>query len=304
MKSVFISYSSRDKEFARKLASDLASYGIKPWIDEWEIHVGDSIVEKINDGIRESDYLIVVLSEASVKSKWVQEEIKAAFAKNPEEANRVLIPVILEDVEIPLFIRDIKYVDFAKQKYQDGLDEIVRSISKTPIGETRKPTQIINVGDLAKEVAIEVAHILNVNPQGIREENAVLNEIDPKLVFVIISFKKDMGPIFEGIKAAGKAHGLDVKRVKDVQGDYRITNKIIEMIHQARLIVADLSHESPNVYFELGYARGLGKNVITTAREGTNLHFDVKDWTCTFYNDSRVIEKHLLERFAFELGKA
>ena len=75
------------------------------------------------------------------------------------------------------------------------------------------------------------------------------------------------------------------------------------MIQKARLIVADLTHERPNVYFEVGYARGLGKTVITTAREGTNLHFDVKDWTCTFYNDSRVLERHLQERFAFELGK-
>ncbi len=60
-----------------------------------------------------------------------------------------------------------------------------------------------------------------------------------------------MDPIFEGIKAAGEAHGLRVERVKDVLGDYRITNKIIEMIHKARLIVADLTHERPNVYFEL-----------------------------------------------------
>jgi len=75
------------------------------------------------------------------------------------------------------------------------------------------------------------------------------------------------------------------------------------MIHKARLIVADLMHEMPNVYFELGYARGIGKTVITTAREGTKLHFDVKDLNCMFYNDSRELEQELKERFAFEMGK-
>src|SRR5215472_8908980 len=67
------------------------------------------------------------------------------------------------------------------------------------------------------------------------------------------------------------------ERVKDVQGDYRITETILAMIRQARFVVADLTHERPNVYFELGYARGLGKTVITLLRAGTIAHFDVRD---------------------------
>ncbi len=302
MKSVFISHSYKDKEFVRKLASDLASYGIKPWVDEWEIHPGDSIVDKISEGIRQADYILVVLSEDSVRSKWVQEEIKVAFQRDPAGSKRVLIPVVLGKVKIPSFLRDIKYVDLS-ESYQEGLNEIVRAIIERPHEKKPTPTQIIDVGDLAKEVAKEVAQILQVNPQGIREENSESEQGDSKLVFAIMSFTPDMDPIFEGIQAAGEIHELQVERVKDVLGDYRITDKIIEMIHKARLIVADLTHEKPNVYFELGYARGLGKTVITTAREGTKLHFDVKDWTCTFYNDSRVLERHLRERFAFELGK-
>jgi nucleoside 2-deoxyribosyltransferase len=112
-----------------------------------------------------------------------------------------------------------------------------------------------------------------------------------------------MDPIFEGIKEAGRALGLDVKRVKDLQGDYRITDQIIRMIRSARFIVADLSHERPNVYFELGYARGLGKTVITIAREGSTVHFDVKDWTYVPYVDSRVLEQDLKRRFEFELTR-
>jgi nucleoside 2-deoxyribosyltransferase len=96
---------------------------------------------------------------------------------------------------------------------------------------------------------------------------------------------------------------LEAKRVKDVAGDYQITNQLMSMIATARLIVADLSHERPNVYFELGYARGLGKTVVTCARERTKIHFDAKDWTYIAYNDSRVLEKALLDRFRFELEK-
>jgi hypothetical protein len=129
------------------------------------------------------------------------------------------------------------------------------------------------------------------------------SSIDPKLVFVIIAFRDDMEPVFEGIKAAGESVGLNVKRVVDVIGDYRITDQIIQMINSARFIVADLTHERPNVYFELGYARGLKKNVISIARDGTNIHFDVKDWTYIPYNDSRVLEIKLRKRFEYELSK-
>lgn len=126
---------------------------------------------------------------------------------------------------------------------------------------------------------------------------------DEKLVFVIIAFRDDMEPVFEGIKTAGEAVGLNVKRVLDVIGDYRITDQIIQMINSARFIVADLTHERPNVYFELGYARGLGKHVITIARDNTNIHFDVKDWTYIPYNDSRVLEQKIKKRFEHELAK-
>ena len=302
MKLVCISYSYKDREFARKLASDLAAHGIKPWIDEWEIRLGDSIVEKISEGISQADYILVILSEDSVRSKWVQEEIKAAFQRDAVASKQVFIPVVLGKVEVPQFLRYIKYVDLS-ESYEEGLNEIVQAIQERPLEKEPIPTQIIDVGDLAKEVAKEVIQILQVNPQGIREEEDSSKYGDPNLVFIIISFTPDMDPIYEGIKAAGEIHGLQVERVKDVLGDYKITEKIIEMICKARLIVADLTHEKPNVYFELGYARGLGKTIITTAREGTKLHFDVKDWTCTFYNDSRVLERHLQERFAFELGK-
>jgi hypothetical protein len=123
------------------------------------------------------------------------------------------------------------------------------------------------------------------------------------LVFVVCSFDPDMEPVFDAVAAAAAATGLRAERVKDVQGDYRITEKILTLIKDARMIVADLSHERPNVYFELGYARGLGKTVITILREGTTAHFDVRDWAYLPYIDSRPLEHQLTQRFRFELER-
>jgi hypothetical protein len=60
MPKVFISHSSTDKHFTSRLAQDLKRSGIPVWYDSWEIRVGDSIVEKIDQGLKECDYLIIV----------------------------------------------------------------------------------------------------------------------------------------------------------------------------------------------------------------------------------------------------
>ncbi|HEY6803964.1 MAG TPA: toll/interleukin-1 receptor domain-containing protein [Pyrinomonadaceae bacterium] len=301
---VFLSHSSKDKPQVRRLAKELMQSGISVWFDEAEIKVGDSILQKINQALLYSDYVIAILSNNSVSSRWVQEELQTAFIKNAKGAQSIIIPVLLDQIDfekIPPFFRDIKWVDLSKN-YEQGLQELIQAIVKRPKEGSAKfaINTLIDTGDLAKEVAREVMQVLRADPQGIRLPDW---SPDPELVFVIISFTPDMEPIFDGIKAAGVKHKLRVERVKDVPGDYRITDKVVQMIHGARIIVADLSHERPNVYFELGYARGLGKTVITIAREDTKLHFDVKDWTCFFYNDSRVVERYLDERFAYELGK-
>ncbi len=301
---IFLSYSYADKNRVLPIAEQLRINGIDTWISEAEIKWGDSITQKINEALRSANYVLVFLSKNSIKSRWVEQEINTAFARNPKSAKAVIIPVLLDKLdisEIPLSLRDIQWLDLS-EGYEPGIEELTRLLYSQPKAQKPdvSPKQVLDVGDFAKEVAKEVMQVLKTNSQGIRIPDYTP---DKKLVFVIISFSPDMEPIYDGIKAAGQKHGLRVERVKDVPGDYRITEKIIEMIHKAQFVVADLTHERPNVYFELGYVRGLGKTVITTARTDTKLHFDVKDWTCFFYYDSRNVESYLEERFAQELGK-
>jgi nucleoside 2-deoxyribosyltransferase len=134
------------------------------------------------------------------------------------------------------------------------------------------------------------------------DTGTVSTAADRPLVFVACPFDPEMEPVFEAIAAAAKATGLRAERIKDINGDYRITDKILAMIQSACLIVADLSHERPNVYFELGYARGVGKTVITILRVGSATHFNIQDWTYLEYIDSRPLERQLRERFKYEFN--
>jgi hypothetical protein len=144
----------------------------------------------------------------------------------------------------------------------------------------------------------------NPSRRPVPERRAESRPADDRLIFVLSSFTPEMEPIFLAISDAARSVGLHAERVKDVRGDYRVTEKILAMIRQARFIVADLTHERPNVYFELGYARGLGKTVITILRSGTTAHFDVQDWAYIEYFDSRPLESDLLDQLKFELNLA
>lgn len=129
----FISHSHKDKSFVEWLAKSLVNAGVDVWYDNWEIKVGDSILEKVNDGLSQSDFLIVVLSGSSIKSRWVREELNAASAEMIENAGIRILPVIIDDVEPPPLLRHRKYADFRKDKNQavrELLDVLLPSVEK------------------------------------------------------------------------------------------------------------------------------------------------------------------------------
>lgn len=103
---LFISYSSKDKSTVNKIVSALSGLGIQLWFDEWEINVGDSIATKIREGLKESSYLLIVLSNNSVRSPWVEKELNVALMKEIVSRDVVVIPARLDNCEIPEIIRD------------------------------------------------------------------------------------------------------------------------------------------------------------------------------------------------------
>ena len=93
----FISYSSRDQEFADRLYTDLQSKGVRCWFAPEDMKTGDKIRQRIDESIRQYDKLLLVLSQHSIASSWVEFEVEAALAKEDEKHALVLFPVRLDD---------------------------------------------------------------------------------------------------------------------------------------------------------------------------------------------------------------
>lgn len=133
MAKIFLSHSSKDKRFVKKLAIDLLKYGHDVWLDEWEIRVGDCIVSGIEGGIADSDFAVVILTNNSVQSGWVDREWKAKYWTEVNRGEVLVLPVLLEDCEVPTLLQTKKYADF-RSDYNQGLHNLLRAINPTDSG--------------------------------------------------------------------------------------------------------------------------------------------------------------------------
>lgn len=124
---VFISHSSRDKAFSQILSNRLTIDGIQTWLDEKEIAPGDNIAEKITAGIKNTDYFIVILSKNSVNSKWVSFELSATRLNEISKHENIIIPILIEDCEIPYSLVDRLFLDF-RLTFEEPYEKLLRAL--------------------------------------------------------------------------------------------------------------------------------------------------------------------------------
>src|SRR6266436_5046549 len=94
--SCFISYSSKDQEFAERLHADLQSKNVRCWFAPEDLKIGDRFRVRIDESIRLYDKLLLILSEHSLASNWVAYEVEKALNKEPEGTPNVLFPIRLD----------------------------------------------------------------------------------------------------------------------------------------------------------------------------------------------------------------
>jgi hypothetical protein len=110
---VFLSHTSHDKPFARQLRTDLMERGVaKVWIDEAEIKVGESLLEKIQQALKDTKYFAIILSPKALESNWVRKELEYAMHREIASDGASIIPILYEDCEIPPFLAGKLYADF------------------------------------------------------------------------------------------------------------------------------------------------------------------------------------------------
>jgi uncharacterized protein YjbI with pentapeptide repeats len=106
--SLFISYSTKDQEFAERLHTDLQAKGVRCWFAPHDLRGGKKVHRQIDEAIRVYDKLLLILSPASMASEWVRTEIAIARKREVEQKREVLFPIGLCPFET---IRKWEYFD-------------------------------------------------------------------------------------------------------------------------------------------------------------------------------------------------
>jgi hypothetical protein len=162
----FLSHSSKDKDVVEPVGTWLTNKGIEVWIDGWSMTPGDSLIEKVGEGIESSDRLVVFLSPNSVDSNWVRKEVVTGLVMELAEekglGDKFVIPALLVACKVPIMLRDKLYANFTNKGFDAACEELYNGIVNKPVGPQDRRFEN------------RVFRVANVNPTGTAKYGLVL----------------------------------------------------------------------------------------------------------------------------------
>jgi hypothetical protein len=143
--------------------------------------------------------------------------------------------------------------------------------------------------------------LLSDSRKGMENSTTVKVDIHTQKNYAFIAMAMDsknpeLEDILDAIKEGAFRCGVQAERADDLQSNERITDRILESIRRAEYVIVDLTYSKPNVYYEAGYAQGLGKIPIYIAKEGNNPEFDLKDYPVIFFRSMKQLKDSLEKR--------
>ena len=141
--SCFISYSSKDEDFVKRIHADLQNNGVRCWFAPHDLPIGAKTWDAIDEAIKLRDKLILVLSKDAIDSDWVEDEVQKAFAEERDRKQLVLFPIRIDDAvkETPepwaRKLRDQRNIgDFRRWKdhdaYKQSFERVLRDLTIKP----------------------------------------------------------------------------------------------------------------------------------------------------------------------------
>ena len=128
----FISYARDDADFALELARELKASGFLVWLDQLDIPTGARWDDEVQKALEQCEIFMVILTPNSIASNNVKDEIGYVI-----DANKRILPVLLENANIPFRLRRFQYVDFTNKSYNEGIDiakQLLRKLQDEPTG--------------------------------------------------------------------------------------------------------------------------------------------------------------------------
>ena len=130
--------------------------------------------------------------------------------------------------------------------------------------------------------------LFNSNRELLQSPTATLNEVDPHKIAVMMPFKTEFHDVYDAIKQACQDEGFESVRVDDLRDPVDISQQVLDLIRSSKYVIVDTSGHNPNVFFETGFAVGVGKKYIPlTSTPEMRMPFDIQNTRFIKYDNDQ-----------------
>jgi hypothetical protein len=290
--SVFFSYAHDDRDLARALAIELEKRGAAVWIDEGELRIGDSIIERVAQAIADVDYIVVLVSERSVASPWVAKELSLAATRVLERQGVKVLPIRVGAVRMPAALTDTLYLQLDPNDLPDAANRIYHDLlrhaaeAKRPSPPPPPPSVAASAWDVSPEDLVRDALAAAQRSDRVYL-SAVLNALPAAAATAITDLERFRGILDSLAALAGAfiAHDIDDWAPKALRGFERLYNDTFDAYGAPKAQPGSVP--SPQLWLEIiirieavgalavrlqrwDYVRQLGLTPLTAEREAYN----------------------------------
>jgi TIR domain len=146
---LFLSHASEDAAWCERLALRLRGEGVRVWFDKWELLGGDRLTERVNQGIETSRQMAVVWTPRyfAQDKNWTLAEQASRHQADLRGKERLLLPVLREDCEIPALLADLLRIDFRDEnRFEQAFNELFNALC-LPTSIRRSSAPVDKSGD-------------------------------------------------------------------------------------------------------------------------------------------------------------
>jgi hypothetical protein len=190
---VFVSHSSLDKPFVRKLAKALEADGFRTWLDEKELLPGDSLAQRVSEGVLQASAVIVVVSKAAITSKWLAFELNKATGRMVD-GECLVIPVVIDSVRnLPSEVQGLLYADFSAS-FKRPMRAVLNALNRDVEVRVTNTPFYLQVNDLLDEI---------FDGRGSSRSLSEYRSDDEELIYVKLGTDAEQAIAYETLSAYG-----------------------------------------------------------------------------------------------------